>query len=214
MEKPVDMLLEHTEIDLPFCLCWANENWTRAWDGQSKNILIGQEYSDDDDQLFMRDIKKYIDDSRYIRINGKPLILVYNPGQIPDCHRSFKAWRKAAQEIGLGEILIWTCQTANNTASLLKIEDCIDAEVEFPPHNLWMESFAVRGVDVGGKSAFLYNYQCIVNYIAKRLKRNDVTKVPIHCGCMMAWDNAARRKDGWFTYYAFSQPIPLGPCDC
>ena len=204
MEKPVDMLLEHTEIDLPFCLCWANENWTRAWDGQSKNILIGQEYSDDDDQLFMRDIKKYIDDSRYIRINGKPLILVYNPGQIPDCHRSFKAWRKAAQEIGLGEILIWTCQTANNTASLLKIEDCIDAEVEFPPHNLWMESFAVRGVDVGGKSAFLYNYQCIVNYIAKRLKRNDVTKVPIHRGCMMAWDNAARRKDGWFTYYAFS----------
>ena len=47
MEKPVDMLIEHHEIDIPFCLCWANENWTRRWDGQAHDILIGQEYSDE-----------------------------------------------------------------------------------------------------------------------------------------------------------------------
>ena len=97
MEKPVDMLLEHPEIDLPFCLCWANENWTRAWDGQNKNILIAQDYSDEDDERFMIDLEKYISDKRYIRINGKPLVIVYNPGQIPDCHKSFAKWRECAK---------------------------------------------------------------------------------------------------------------------
>lgn len=204
MEKPVDMLLEHPEIDLPFCLCWANENWTRAWDGQNRQVLISQEYSDRDDEMFISDLRKYIEDNRYIRVNGKPLILVYNPGQIPDCHKSFATWRETARQIGIGEILIWTCQTANNTAAILKIEDCVDAEVEFPPHNLWMDSFAVHGVDLGGKSAFLYNYQRIVDYICRKLKTDKKTGIPVHYGCMMAWDNAARRKDGWFTYYAFS----------
>lgn len=205
MEKPVDMLLEHPEIDLPFCLCWANENWTRAWDGMNKNVLIAQEYSDKDDLEFIRDMKKYIDDPRYIRIHGKPLIVVYNPGQIPDCHKSFNKWREVAREIGLGEIIIWTCRTANNTADLLGITDCIDAEVEFPPHNMWLDSLAVRDIDLSGKSAFIYNYQCLVEYLVEQLKneKNRPT-VPIHHSCMMAWDNAARRKDAWFTFYAFS----------
>ena len=204
MEKPVDMLLEHPEIDLPFCLCWANENWTRAWDGQNKHVLIGQEYSEADDERFMRDMKKYIDDPRYIRIHGKPLVMVYNPGHIPDCHKSFATWRRVAKEIGLGDILIWTCQTANNTAEILKITDCIDAEVEFPPHNMWLDSIAVRDMELNGKSAFLYNYQCLVDYLCEKLKKNEPTPVPVHHSCMMAWDNAARRKDAWFTYYAFS----------
>ena len=204
MEKPVDMLLEHPEIDLPFCLCWANENWTRAWDGQNKNILIAQDYSDEDDERFMIDLEKYISDKRYIRINGKPLVIVYNPGQIPDCHKSFAKWRECAKKIGIGEILIWTCQTANNSADILNISDCIDAEVEFPPHNMWLESIAVRDLDLHGKSAFIYNYQCLVDYQTQKLEENAETTVPVHHGCMLAWDNAARRKDAWFTYYAFS----------
>lgn len=204
MEKPVDMLLEHPEIDLPFCLCWANENWTRAWDGMNKNVLIAQEYSEQDDENFILDLKKYIDDSRYIRINGKPLIIVYNPGQIPDCKKSFEKWRECARECGIGEILIWTCQTANNTAEILKITDCIDAEVEFPPHNMWLDSLAVKDVELNGKSAFLYNYQVLVDYLVDKLNKKEQTKVPLHHSCMMAWDNAARRKNAWFTYYAFS----------
>lgn len=204
MEKPVDMLLEHPEIDLPFCLCWANENWTRAWDGQNKNVLIAQDYSEDDDIRFMKDLKKYIDDERYIRINGKPLVMVYNPGQIPDCHKSFAKWREVAKEIGLGDILIWTCQTSNNTATALKITDCIDAEVEFPPHNMWMESAAIRNVDLHGKSAFLYSYPAVVETVIENMKQAGKKRVPVHHGCMLAWDNAARRKDAWFTYCGFS----------
>lgn len=86
----------------------------------------------------------------------------------------------------------------------MNISDCIDAEVEFPPHNMWLESIAVRDLDLRGKSAFIYNYQCLVEYQTKKLEENERTTVPVHHGCMLAWDNAARRKDAWFTYYAFS----------
>ena len=204
MEKPVDMLLEHPEIDLPFCLCWANENWTRAWDGMNKNVLIAQNYSDEDDERFMLDLKKYIDDDRYIRVNGKPLVVVYNPGQIPDCKKSFAKWREVGRECGIGEILIWTCRTANNYAEKLGIEDAIDAEVEFPPHNYWQESLAVKNVDLRGKSAFLFSYSRLVDLIVDKVNNRKKTKVPMHNCCMMAWDNAARRKDAWFTYTGFS----------
>lgn len=203
MEKPLDLLLAHPEIKLRYCLCWANENWTRAWDGQNRDILITQNYSDADDHNFITDLKKYMDDPRYIRIYGKPLILVYNPGQIPNCQKSFRLWRQTAEELGIGEILIWTCQTANHTARQLQIENCIDAEVEFPPHNMWWESAAVRGVELGGKSAFLYSYPKVAQEVVRRFGTDKQT-IPVHHGCMLAWDNAARRKDGWFTYCGFS----------
>lgn len=204
MEKPVDMLLEHPEIDLPFCLCWANENWTRTWDGQAKNVLIGQEYSYEDDELFIKDIKKYVDDSRYIRIDGKPVIIVYNPGEIPDCEHTFKQWRRYAKEYGIGDILLWTCQTANHTAAELNIEDYIDAEVEFPPHNTWKEQFGVRDVDLHGGSAFIYNYDKVVDYQIEKMEKESDTKVPIYRCCTMGWDNSARRKQNWFAYYGYS----------
>ena len=207
MEKPVDMLLEHPEIDIPFCLCWANENWTRAWDGQNRDVLIAQDYSEEDDERFISDMKPYIDDSRYIKINGKPLVVVYNPGQIPDCKKSFNKWRERAKEIGIGEILIWTCRTANNTAKNLGIEDYIDAEIEFPPHNTWLDAFTERNINLNGATASIFNYQKLVDgieYDYKTGKDKRLGKKPVHHACMMAWDNAARRKNNWFTYHYYS----------
>lgn len=205
LEKPVDQLLAHPEVDFPFCLCWANENWTRAWDGQNSDVLIRQEYSERDDVRFMEDLKPYMEDSRYIRIGGKPVILVYNPGEIPDCQNTFRKWRESAQQLGIGEILIWVCDTANHTAESLSIESAVDAEVEFPPHNMWYESMAVHGLALHGRYAYTYNYQCLVRYQEKLLKEQEHDRaIPIHHACMLGWDNSARRKNLWCTYYAFS----------
>lgn len=203
MEKPVDLLLEHPEIDINFCLCWANENWSRTWDGADKEILIKQEYTDEDAEKFMADMKKYIDDSRYIRIEGKPVILVYNPGQIPSIKKTFKTWRRTAKELGIGDILIWTCQTANNSAESLKIYSDIDAEVEFPPHNMWWNSVQDNSVEIEGKP-LIANYQKMVALIKGKMKEKKTEKVPVYHTCMMGWDNAARRKNGWATYCAYS----------
>ena len=69
---------------MSFMAVWANENWTRTWDGMENSVLIEQKYSQDDPRQFILDLKKYIDDSRYIRVEGKPVIGLYAPYAIPD----------------------------------------------------------------------------------------------------------------------------------
>jgi lipopolysaccharide biosynthesis protein len=207
LEKPVDMLLAHPEIEINFFLCWANENWTRAWDGQDREILVSQDYPENDPPRFIDDIKKYVTDKRYIRVGGKPVIIVYNPGHIGNkTERIFTGWREHSKEIGIGEILIWTCQTANNTAANLNIADLIDAEIEFPPHNMWYESINIRNINTSGKEAFLYDYQKLVDIIEQKTNLIEAERKgkPLYHTCMMGWDNAARRSNGWTTYCGFS----------
>lgn len=204
MEKPVDLLLRHPEINIPFCLCWANENWTRRWDGQEQDVLIKQEYSDQDDEIFIADLKKYLDDSRYIRVNGKPVIVVYSPCFIPDCRKSFQKWRETARALGIGEIQIWICLTWGRTAENMQISDCVDAEVEFPPHNLGGEWLEIPDVERDGQETIIYDYKRAVDYITGSWGISQPEVVPKHLSCMMAWDNAARRKDGWHAFYHFS----------
>src|SRR5690606_13379556 len=69
LEKPVDAYLNNPDLDLPYCVCWANENWSRRWDGRDADILIAQHYSEDDDIDFIKNAAKYLRDSRYIRID-------------------------------------------------------------------------------------------------------------------------------------------------
>lgn len=206
MEKPIRMLYEHPEIDMNYCLCWANENFTRAWDGKNKEVIMRQKYQKEDAYNFICDIKEYCMDTRYVRVDGKPVVIVYNPGQIPDAKDVFDSWRKYAIEQGIGEIQIWTCQTANNTAERLGILDAIDAEVEFPPHNMWWDNITVNDLELGRYSAGIFNYHKLVKGAINAIRQQrgvDMAK-PLYRGCMMGWDNAARRENGWTTYIAYS----------
>jgi lipopolysaccharide biosynthesis protein len=207
LEKPLDMFLAHPELDIKFCLCWANENWTRAWDGQNHNVLISQDYLDSDPVNFINDIKKYLIDKRYIRIDGKPIIVVYNPGHIGKKIKiTFDGWRKCAKEIGIGEILIWTCRVFDNTVKNLKIIDSIDAELEFPPHNMKYDNTSIQNIDVKDGEGFLCDYQKFVDIITKKVKSVEPEKriKPLYRTCMMAWDNASRRSNGWTAFCNFS----------
>lgn len=132
------------------------------------------------------------------------MVIVYNPGQIPEIKDTFAMWRKRANELGIGEILIWTCQTANNTAESLSITECIDGEVEFPPHNMWHDIIGVKDIDLKGKSAYIYNYRKLVEMTEIRLKQEEPRECPLYHTCMTGWDNAARRDDLWTTFYGFS----------
>eukprot|EP01030_Chromulinospumella_sphaerica_P001529 gene1529-1500_t len=91
LETPVDNYLADPSLDLPFCICWANENWSRRWDGLEKDILIEQHYSSDDDVNFIAHMSKYLRDPRYIRINGRPLLVVYRPNLFPSMKDTARA---------------------------------------------------------------------------------------------------------------------------
>ena len=78
MEEPLKMLYKHKDWNMPFCINWANENWTSKWDGGNREIILEQKLADGDDKKFMADVLPYMKDKRYIKINGKPVLVIYN----------------------------------------------------------------------------------------------------------------------------------------
>ena len=108
LNRPFDEVLASGEPDFPFALCWANEEWTRNWDGQSGRVLIHQEYSVADDLAHIRWLANAFADDRYIKIDGRPLMLVYRPGVLPDPRRLTDTWRAEAQRLGIPDLyLCW-----------------------------------------------------------------------------------------------------------
>jgi len=207
LEKPLDIFLAHPEININFCLCWANENWTKRWDGLDDEILMRQNYTDDDPIKFIEDIQKYIVDERYIKIDDCPIILVYNPGDILNVKNVFVKWRKYAEKIGIGKIKILICETFNNNSKTLNIYDVVDGSVEFPPHNVFLV--------IANKLKHLVNFGCVYDYkmvvseLINKNKREEAVNeksdnIPFYRTCMLGWDNTPRRKNGWTIFAGFS----------
>ncbi|MCB1780181.1 MAG: glycoside hydrolase family 99-like domain-containing protein, partial [Candidatus Competibacteraceae bacterium] len=95
LNRPLDEVVQSGHPDFPFCVCWANENWSRRWDGLDTEILIAQEHSDKDDLSFIRTLEPALRDRRYIRVNDRPLLLVYRPNLLPDPARTADLWRRS-----------------------------------------------------------------------------------------------------------------------
>ena len=79
LDKPLDMFLEAKSIDFPFSLCWANESWTRRFDGSCGEILMKQSETVESYTAFIDSVVPYMRDARYIRMNGKPVLTIYRP---------------------------------------------------------------------------------------------------------------------------------------
>jgi len=108
LNRPFDEVLASGEPDFPFALCWANEEWTRNWDGRSGTVLMPQGYSDADDLAHIRWLATAFADPRYITIDGRPLMLIYRPGLLPDPRRTTDRWRTEAQQLGFPDLyLCW-----------------------------------------------------------------------------------------------------------
>jgi lipopolysaccharide biosynthesis protein len=131
LERPLDELLARASPDLPFCCCWANENWTRRWDGMEHDVLLRQSYEEDWADRLIRDLLPVLTDGRYIRVEGAALLLVYRVDQLPDSARAAERWREIAQrEAGLD--LHLAAVQSFGTADPRPYG--FDAAVEFPPH--------------------------------------------------------------------------------
>jgi glycosyltransferase involved in cell wall biosynthesis len=169
-----------------------------------------QNYSNDDPFRFIDDIQKYIVDRRYIRIDGIPVILAYNPGHIPNVRDVFVKWRNHAEKIGIGKIKIWICKTFGHTPETLHIQDVVDGLVEFPPHGIPYVS--TKDINLAEKKAYIYDYKELVFEINKEItsgnkNHESFDKIPLYHTCMLGWDNAARKKNEWSTYAGFSLKV-------
>lgn len=101
LEKPARMLLENKDIPMPFCFCWANENWTRRWDGNESEVLLAQNYSAEDARDFIRYLIPFFRDERYIHVDGRPVLFVYRSSSIPDTRIYLEVWKQECLAVGL-----------------------------------------------------------------------------------------------------------------
>ena len=193
MEKPLEAYLENKDLDHPFCLCWANENWTRRWDGSEHDILMAQEHSPEDNKNVFFDLLRYFKDSRYITVDGKPMIVVYRPSIIPNIADMAKQWNELAIQEGFPGLHL----VATNSFGFNDFNDIgFDAIVEFPPHNV---SVASRNENVelfnANFEGQVFEYGDVVEYSLGRLNALEKKKSGgnYYPTMMTSWDNSARK---------------------
>jgi lipopolysaccharide biosynthesis protein len=207
LEKPLDMFLKKSKdeaFDFPFCLCWANENWTRRWDGAEHEVLMAQSHSESDHAAVFNDLAVYFKDKRYIRIEGKPVILIYRPSIIPDIVSMLRLWRNLAKKKGFEGLYIITTN-AFGFNDPLSFE--FDALCEFPPHGLTVPLIDDRLNKINsGYSGHVFDYSDVVNSQAKKLKDKVASSGSSSCGffpgVMTAWDNEARKPGKGNVFHA------------
>ncbi|GEM_PF-393931 len=201
METPLEAMLADPDVDLPFCMIWANENWTRRWDGHDQEVLIAQDHSLEDSRAMLTYLQKFMADERYIRVNGKPLFIIYRATLIPDFAKTLKMWRSEAKRMGLGDLYVVSAQTFGHTNP----KDLgLDAAIEFPPHGINPREISslVPGL-VKDFSGGIFEYPEVVSSAVKQ-EEPDYT---LFRTSMLSWDNTARRnlKASVFTDFSVTR---------
>lgn len=197
LERPIENMLQTGRPGFPFCLCWANENWTRRWDGQEHDVLMAQKHSDEDDVAVIRDLIRYFRSPNYIRVNGKPLILVYRITLFPDFARTSSIWRQVCRDEGIGDIYIAQVESFELvSAGIHPSQLGCDAAVEFPPQGM---------AEPRPVAAPLLNpdFQgAVADYrdIAVRYATRELPAYKRFMSAMPGWDNTARRQNNSYSF--------------
>ena len=136
LETPIEKMLRDKECDMPFCLCFANETWSRAWDGNEREILIEQTYSEEDDKKHAEFLSKVFKDERYLKSDGKPIFIIYRIGKHENPGRFVKYLNEAARKEGFPGIRVFAvrnfaCDVTDDLLHSYGIDDVVD----FQPNN-------------------------------------------------------------------------------
>lgn len=199
LERPLQDLIDSGKPDFPFCLCWANESWSRRWDGKDQEVLMQQTYSEQDDIEHIRTLIPLFEDHRYIRINGKPLFLVYRAENIPDPLATTNSWRQEARKAGLGELYLCRVESFVKGDPL---EFGFDASVEFAPDwrnkgpQLDADSELFRQSDSDIKKICGSNYIHSYQGLADAMMSKETPDYKWMRCVTPSWDNWARRHKG------------------
>jgi lipopolysaccharide biosynthesis protein len=188
LNRPFDEVLASGEPDLPFCLSWANETWERRWHGTgaANEVLREQTYSEEDDLAHARWLATAFSDPRYIRVDDRPIFLVYRPFDLPDARRTTETFRAETVRIGLPEPYIIGINAHNPTEDTRPLG--FDSTLNFEP-----QLSAVPGpTDPGLK---IYDYA-----IATRSMLSQERDYPFHPCVMVSWDNSPRRGENGIVF--------------
>ncbi|SOE20912.1 Glycosyltransferase WbsX [Spirosomataceae bacterium TFI 002] len=137
MKEPIDQILASKKPDFPFCFFWANESWSRRWMGEESNVLIKQEYSEEDDYNHAKWLVKAFKDDRYIKINNRPLFLFYKPFDLPNPQRTIEIFREVCAENGVENPYLVASNSHNKDKNPKDYGFDISLNFETRHHLLW-----------------------------------------------------------------------------
>lgn len=194
LDLPVNNYLKTPDASLPFCYCWANEPWTRAWDGKTSDMLFSQTYGDDTFNGLVNDLLIAIADKRYIYVNSKPLILIYQVAELPNPAEWVARMRAAIREKAGREIMIGSVFSPNFQAKMLEFLDFV---VQFPPHRIPRSGprIVMDRRDMEVFDSTLEDYYESYDEVVKAALSGNALMSKMFLGVCPDWDNAARRKN-------------------
>lgn len=198
LERPFAEVLASGEPDFPFCLCWANEPWTRRWSDRDGEILVAQEYSEEDDREHARYLASVFADPRYLRVDGRPLLLVYRASALPNASRTAEILRAEAARTGSAEPYLCRVESDPWRERRVPLSELgFDAAVEFAPD--WLElgeplrrsrPWRARRGRRGGDRIFDYR-----EVVRRSLAHEEPPDGWFRC-VTPGWDNSPRRESG------------------
>lgn len=204
LEKPVELLLNEPSIDIEFCFSWANEPWARTWDGKDKDILISQNYGDEKDwENHFNYFLPYFRDNRYIKIQNKPMIIIYKYKSIPRFREMISLWNKLAKNNGFdGIYLIETLRDKTEYAD----KQLFDAHVEFEPaRSINTRSSNILWIERIIRQLKTYKNKCFhtSNIVNRKFSFNEIANLSTNLknekntfGCVfLGWDNSPRKNE-------------------
>lgn len=221
LEKPLNEKLKNPKEDLPFMMCWANENWSRRWDGSENEILLEQNYSNEDHIEHINYLIPFFKDSRYIKIDGKCVFSIYRSDLIPNLSEVIKLWRTIAKENEI-ELYIIRFEGLYKTGKEFMAEG-LDAATEFQPFTALNRIEKTKPVVKGWReeisfSAFRNSFMARLDTVQERFSKNRDGKIyqfkdivnaeladpwqpdyKLFRGITPCWDNTARRAKNYIV---------------
>jgi len=199
LERPFNEVLESGQPDFPFCLCWANETWSRRWLGEESHILAKQDYSAEDDLDHAQALMPALADPRCITVDGRPLFLIYRPKDLPDPQRTTETFRKTCLQNGLPEpYLVGVNAHCRNIDSRYL---GFDLTLNFRPQLGTLPGAFQEGPSLGkllrnlrqgifSSRLAIYEYEDAIRHM-----ENGMRDIPIIPSIFVGWDNTPRRGD-------------------
>lgn len=204
LQKPLEILLENPEIKINYSICWANESWTRTWYGNEKEILVKQEYGNQEDwEKHFYYLLKFFNDERYIKVNNKPILNIYKSKDVDKLDEMLECWRSLALKHGFGGLYI---VVSNNHSKLEKRDSLVDAYYNFEPGytlkhklNFFQKFNYTFNVFIRRLNNKIFKNRLLVEHVidAKKLskmtsKAIETTQKPVFRGAFVKWDNTPR----------------------
>jgi lipopolysaccharide biosynthesis protein len=195
LERPFDEVLATGRPDFPFCLCWANEPWSRRWDGSDEDVLQSQAYSAEDDLDHIRWLVPALRDPRALTVDGRPIFLVYDARALPDAARTADTWRREARKAGLPGLYLIAVERERDGGADPSVLG-FDAKVRFQPQFSVLQGLAQHPVAVPN-GLRVWDYE----EARKGLTRPDPVAYRRFETVCVGWDNSPRAEErGWVLH--------------